>query len=186
MHHLRMQWCRTINTLFHIFYDLFIFSFALITCVNYMRFEQLFSIIVYRKNNDRLNWNSVMHDESLYTRILNFIPESNRRFPNFYVVNFNKYYLYYAKWSSSRIMRHVRACAHDSLFFLSGDTFFSLFLYLHNDRFDENSDNSRESKPISKVAKLDFQVIAFGHLFSIAHLMLRNAIGYLADLFDMC
>lgn len=129
MHHLRMQWCRTINTLFHIFYDLFIFSFALITCVNYMRFEQLFSIIVYRKNNDRLNWNSVMHDESLYTRMLNFIPESNRRFPNFYVVNFNKYYLYYAKWSSSRIMRHVRACAHDSLFFFIRWHFlFSLFV----------------------------------------------------------
>lgn len=32
-----------------------------------------------------------------------------------------------------------------------------------------------EGKPITKVAKLDFQVVAFGHLFSIACLMLRNA-----------
>ena len=33
-----------------------------------------------------------------------------------------------------------------------------------------------EGKPITKVAKLDFQVVAFGHLFSIACLMHRNAV----------
>lgn len=116
-----------------------------------------------------------------------FTLESSRRFPNFYAVNFNEYYLYYyAKRSPQRIMRHVRA--HDSSFFSYPVTLsFLSFFNLHDDRFDENSDNSRESKPISKVAKLDFQVIAFGHLFSIARLMLRNvAIEYLADLFDTC
>lgn len=55
------------------------------------------------------------------------------------------------------------------------------------DRLAENSDNSRGSKPITKVAKLDFQVVAFGHLFSIARLMLRNATtGCLVDLFNTC
>lgn len=88
--------------------------------------------------------------------------------------------------------RHQELCDMFALvrmtlyFFYPVTLSFLSFCNLHNDRFDENSDNSRESKPISKVAKLDFQVIAFGHLFSIAQLMLRNAIGYLADLFDMC
>lgn len=45
-----MQWCCTIKTLFHIFYDLFISSFDCFNCMRLFRFEQLFSITVYRKN----------------------------------------------------------------------------------------------------------------------------------------
>lgn len=133
---------------------------------------------------------SVMHDESFHTRILNFIPESSHRFPNFYIVNFNIIWILSVLCKAIAIKNYAtcsRLCAWLFIFFIRWHFLFYFFCNLHNDRFDDNSDNSRESKPISKVAKLDFQVIAFGHLFSIARLMLRNvAIGYLADLFNMC
>lgn len=107
--------------------------------------------------------------------------------------------LFCRQWSDEYVLckasvihhpRITRTCSREhasSSFLLLSATLSFLSFCNIRDRLAENSDNSRESKPITKVAKLDFQVVAFGHLFSIARLILRNAaIGYLADLFNTC
>lgn len=49
---------------------------------------------------------------------------------------------------------------------IRGIVFFISYCYIR-ERLDRKTDNSRECMSITKVAKLDFQVVAFGHLSPI-------------------